>query len=83
MNLYHTNMTTSENKNPPSNDRKKRRSDDSIVISDVDNGSYPSFLIVEPTTIKRLSCQYSVFRSCSSALLAILKMPRIYGMEPF
>ena len=48
-------MNTQQNTNPPSNDRKKRRADDSLVISDNDDsGSYPSFLIAEPTTDKQI-----------------------------
>jgi hypothetical protein len=54
MNSYHANMTTRENKNPSSNDRKKRRADDSHIISDDDRDSYPSFMIVEPTTNKKI-----------------------------
>lgn len=46
-------MNTIQNSNPPSNDRKKRRADDSLIISD-DESSFPSFLVVEPTSPKKI-----------------------------
>jgi hypothetical protein len=51
MNLFYSNMTTQTNPNPQSNDRKKRRADDSVVLSDEESvvcNHFPTFLVVEP-----------------------------------
>jgi hypothetical protein len=49
-------MTTQMNTNPPSIDRKKRRADDSLIVSDEDcsSNSYPTFLVVEPTNGQKI-----------------------------